>query len=262
MRARNVDINGLERELAEFRDIIDGWVNENVARERRLKDAHERNLHRLERAYEGLIERERNLSERAAENQAEAERYELEAEQALEEANAARELADGLPEQLALLREQVRLERMSIDRAKEKVTSASAMAKLDALRHASATYAERLGLRFEYGDAEKLRLAFKYVDAAAPEREFVLGVRLRGSAYEVVECAPRLENIDALVDECNRTNDFGKFVRDARRGFVAEANANGETRDARAPPKKGIDVDRSPRPSSARVLRSSRRRLD
>ena len=115
-------------------------------------------------------------------------------------------------------------------------------------------------MRFEYGDAEKLRLAFKYVDAAAPEREFVLGVRLRGSAYEVVECAPRLENIDALVDECNRTNDFGKFVRDARRGFVAEAN--GETRDARAPPKKGIDVDRSPRPSSARVLRSSRRRLD
>ena len=76
MRARNVDVNGLERELAEFRDIIDGWINENVARERRLKDAHERNLHRLEREYEGLIERERNLSERAAENQAEAERYE------------------------------------------------------------------------------------------------------------------------------------------------------------------------------------------
>ena len=79
MRARNVDVNGLERELAEFRDIIDGWVNENVARERRLKDAHERNLHRLEREYEGLIARERNLSEHAAENQAEAERYELEA---------------------------------------------------------------------------------------------------------------------------------------------------------------------------------------
>ena len=57
MRARNVDVNGLERELAEFRDIIDGWINENVARERRLKDAHERNLHRLEREYEGLIER-------------------------------------------------------------------------------------------------------------------------------------------------------------------------------------------------------------
>ena len=39
---------------------------------------------RLERVCEALIERERNLSERAAENQAEAEWYELEAEQALE----------------------------------------------------------------------------------------------------------------------------------------------------------------------------------
>ena len=36
-RHRDVDVADLERELAEFRDIIDGWVGENVARERRLK---------------------------------------------------------------------------------------------------------------------------------------------------------------------------------------------------------------------------------
>ena len=92
------------------------------------------------------------------------------------------------------------------------------MAKLDALRGASAMYAERLGLRFEYGEAERLRLVFKYVDARAPEREFTFAVRLRGTAYEVVECAPMLASIDALLAECNRSNDFGKFVRDARRG--------------------------------------------
>ena len=104
-RHRDVDVADLERELAEFRDIIDGWVGENVARERRLRDAHDRRILRLEREYDALINRERELSERAAENAREAERYETEAEQALEETNAARELAEGLPEQLAALRE-------------------------------------------------------------------------------------------------------------------------------------------------------------
>jgi hypothetical protein len=107
-RHRDVDVADLERELAEFRDIIDGWVGENVARERRLKDAHDRQILKLEREYDALINRERELSERAADNAREAERYEMEAEQALEETNAARELAEGLPEQLAALRERVR----------------------------------------------------------------------------------------------------------------------------------------------------------
>jgi kinetochore protein Spc25 len=248
-RHRDVDVADLERELAEFRDIIDGWVGENVARERRLKDAHDRQILKLEREYDALINRERELSERAADNAREAERYEMEAEQALEETNAARELAEGLPEQLAALRERVREERTAIEHAKDKATGTSAMAKLDALRGASAMYAERLGLRFEYGEAERLRLVFKYVDARAPEREFTFAVRLRGTAYEVMECAPMLASIDALLAECNRSNDFGKFVRDARKAFVELANGD-----------DGVGALASPRASAGRATRSNSRR--
>lgn len=221
---RDVDVDDLAQELAKYRDVIDSWAREAIDRERRIEGARERKAHRLEREHAALIERERELASRAAEHAAEATRVELEAEQAAEEAERARELAEGLPEQLARERESVRVERLAVERDEQKATGTSAMAKLEALKEARKMYAERLGLTFEYGASERLRLKFKYIDARAPEREFVLAVRLRGASYEVVECSPRVDGLDALVRECNRSNDFGKFVRDARRAFVALAN--------------------------------------
>jgi kinetochore protein Spc25 len=252
-----LDVDSLQTELDEFKEIITAWVEENVHRERRLRDAHETQLRRFEREYEGLIERERNLSAKAAENQAEAERFELEAEQALEETNAAKELAEGLPEQLSLLRERVRLEKMSLDQAAAKTKGSSALSKLEALRHAARTYSERLGLKFEYGAEEKLRLVFKYIDANAPEREFAFAVRLRDAMYEVVECEPALREMDGLLRECNRSNDFGAFVRGVRKAFVAHAErGGGDFAGARAgggaSPSRGGTT-------TGRVLRSARR---
>lgn len=253
-----LDVDSLQTELDEFKEIITAWVEENVQRERRLRDAHETQLRRFEREYEGLIERERNLSAKAAENQAEAERFELEAEQALEETNAAKELAEGLPEQLSLLRERVRLEKMSLDQAAAKTKGSSALSKLEALRHAARTYSERLGLKFEYGAEEKLRLVFKYIDANAPEREFAFAVRLRDAMYEVVECEPALREMDGLLRECNRSNDFGAFVRGVRKAFVAHAERggggdfSGARADGGASPSRGGTT-------TGRVLRSARR---
>ena len=251
-----LDVDSLQTELDEFKEIISAWVEENVHRERRLRDAHETQLRRFEREYEGLVERERNLSAKAAENQAEAERFELEAEQALEETNAAKELAEGLPEQLSLLRERVRLEKMSLDQAAAKTKGSSALSKLDALRHAARMYSERLGLKFEYGAEEKLRLVFKYIDANAPEREFAFAVRLRDAMYEVVECEPALSEMDGLLRECNRSNDFGAFVRGVRKAFVAHAErGGGDLPGARA----GVGGSPSRGGPTGRVLRSARR---
>lgn len=221
---RDIDVEDLANELAKYRDVIESWTREAIDRERRIDAARERKMLRLEREHKMLIERERDLASRAAEHAADATRVELEAEQAAEEAERARELAEGLPEQLARERESVRTERLAVERDEQKATGTSAMAKLEALKEAKKMYAERLGLTFEYGASERLRLKFKYIDARAPEREFVLAVRLRGASYEVVECSPTLDSLDALVRECNRSNDFGKFVRDARRAFVALAN--------------------------------------
>lgn len=249
------DVENLQTELAEFKEIISAWVEENVHRERRLRDAHETNLRRFEREYEGLVERERNLSAKAAENQAEAERFELEAEQALEETNAAKELAEGLPEQLSLLRERVRLEKMSLDQAAAKTKGSSALSKLEALRHAARMYSERLGLKFEYGAEEKLRLVFKYIDANAPEKEFAFAVRLRDAMYEVVECEPALSEMDGLLRECNRSNDFGAFVRSVRKAFVACAEPGGGNLD-----RIHANVGGSPsRLTAGRALRKARR---
>lgn len=44
--------------------------------------------------------------------------------------------------------------------------------------------------------------------------------------YEVMECVLMLVLIDVLFVECNCLNDFGKFVRDARKAFVEFANGD------------------------------------
>jgi len=58
-----------------------------------------------------------------------------------------------------------------------------------------------------------------------------------------------LGSIDALLAECNRSNDFGKFVRDARRAFVELANGDA-----------GVGALASPRASAGRATRISTRR--
>ena len=245
----DIDVDDLERELTEFRDVVDGWRREQLARERRIDDARSHRRRLLERERDGLLRREQELIAKQSEHAAEATRIELEMEQSREEAERARELAEGLPERLAREREALRNERSTLEREEGKVVGTSAMAKLDALREAREMYAERLGLWFEYGQGERLRLRFKYVDARAPEKEFVLAVRLRGSAYEVVECEPAIEMIESLARECNRSNDFGKFVRDVRRAFVALANGTIAMDDADPGSPTMVETRRSTRSS-------------
>ena len=51
-RASAIDTRDLQRELEEYRDVIDAWVDENAQRARRLRDAHERELHKLKLQHE------------------------------------------------------------------------------------------------------------------------------------------------------------------------------------------------------------------
>jgi len=229
-RAQTIDVEDLARELEEYRSVIDSWVDENIQRARALRDRHARALAKLEREYDSLCARERELSAKAHENQMQCERAEVDAERAREATEMAKALAEGLPEQLAALRAKTESDRRNVRAMRDAQSASSANAKLEALKHASETYGARLGLRFAYGEEEKLALKFKYIDERAPDREFTFGVRLDGSTYEVVECEPEVDEIYTLVRECNRTNDFGKFVRDARRAFVAHCAAQRRAR--------------------------------
>jgi uncharacterized protein (DUF983 family) len=49
-----------------------------------------------------------------------------------------------------------------------------------------------------------------------------------GDVYRVMQCAPEVELLDALVTELNATNNFSLFVQALRRSFVALAAAQVE----------------------------------
>jgi hypothetical protein len=93
----------------------------------------------------------------------------------------------------------------------------------------SIAFYRRLGLRFDCLEGEQLKLTFTQIDAAEPTREFIIAVSVDdGDVYRVMQCAPEVELLDALVTELNATNNFSLFVQALRRSFVALAAAQVE----------------------------------
>ena len=89
----------------------------------------------------------------------------------------------------------------------------------------SALY-KKLGLDFERVENDQLRLCFTQVDAARPQREFSLQVRVDANdVYHVTRVEPGVAALPALVEELNATNDFSRFVRSMRAAFKAGAAA-------------------------------------
>jgi len=78
-----------------------------------------------------------------------------------------------------------------------------------------------MGLKFERAKGQ-VRLAFKYIDPQAPEREFSFGVKLdEGDNYQVMECSPPLQGLEPLLAQLKQHNDLPYFVQALRRRFRA-----------------------------------------
>lgn len=81
---------------------------------------------------------------------------------------------------------------------------------------------KRLGLEFDKIHDDKLRLSFTQVDPLDPGRKFAFSLNVTPSdAYEVEDCVPPLPpgQLEGLVSELNRHNDFSRFVQLMRRAF-------------------------------------------
>ena len=97
--------------------------------------------------------------------------------------------------------------------------------RVDELTKGAALY-KKLGLDFERVENDQLRLCFTQVDAARPQREFSLQVRVDANdVYHVTRVEPGVAALPALVEELNATNDFSRFVRSMRAAFKAGAAA-------------------------------------
>jgi hypothetical protein len=166
------------------------------------------------------------LDERASLAAAAGEAKENRSELAALNAQAqARERA--LAEEVAVLRRSVAARRAEAEaRAAEASAGAAAhAARVGEMTHGLGFYQARLGLRFESVAGDNLRLVFSRVSRADPRRECFFSVRVtEGNAYELRECEPKVEGVDAMLAEINRTNNFARLVCQMRQAFVDAVN--------------------------------------
>ena len=215
-----VDLDLLQGELDAARGRVEMWCAQRELSMKEAVAAHKTNMMESEEQYVRLVEKEKDLaaSGEEAQRRKEYERGELEALR--EEAAQAKELGEGLPQQLQALREQVRREEQELEGNVRALEGEEAVERrtLDAHLTAVAAYGDRLGLRFEIGDAEDFReFFFRNVDPNAHAREFMVAVRVRASGgYELVDADPDVEALTALLEECNASDNLSKFVRGAR----------------------------------------------
>ncbi|EFJ44453.1 hypothetical protein VOLCADRAFT_121319, partial [Volvox carteri f. nagariensis] len=93
--------------------------------------------------------------------------------------------------------------------------------QLDNLRQQSALFGERFGLHFRTRVPGEFTVVMTCIDARDPDKEFCVAVRMAlGDVYTVTKCEPLVPDLDELVDQVNRTNDFGAFVKASSVEFV------------------------------------------
>ena len=202
-----IDLDALNKELDQARSNVEMWM---ARRELSMKEqvaVHKTNMAVAEEEYVSLVEREKDLATAAEELARRQEYQQAELDALQEEAAQAKELGEDLPQQLQTLRAQVTTEKDDLEREQTKITGEE-MVKAQMLQaHLSAVdlYRDRLGLRFEIGD----------------EREFMVAVRVVDSGgYELMDCDPDMgDQAQALLAECNRTDNLSGFVRGIRKLF-------------------------------------------
>ncbi|GIL50233.1 hypothetical protein Vafri_6461 [Volvox africanus] len=96
--------------------------------------------------------------------------------------------------------------------------------QLDNLRRQAARFTERFGLHFRSQTPGDFTVVMTHIDPKDHKKEFSVAVRMApNDVYTVTKCDPHVPDLDELVNEVNRTNDFAAFVKAVRSRFVAVA---------------------------------------
>ena len=238
-------LSRLQSNLDKVREQFDAWANERVAFGEKQRQVYLSEWERLGQQRQVLEEKE-NAYERAAQRLAEhveMERQELDAIEASVAQLRARAVV--MPERQRELERDIEERKMELERRRAALNECeeARRTRLMHLQKALVWYRDRLGLRFDRvggsrGPASgtfdgKVRVLFNRLDPRDATREFAFTVYVdeRSDAFCVESCQPELDEsayacvgygqLSDLVDELNRTNDFGAFVAKMRKCFKA-----------------------------------------
>ncbi|KAL9252959.1 Kinetochore protein SPC25-like protein [Drosera capensis] len=93
----------------------------------------------------------------------------------------------------------------------------------DEMEGAVGWYNRVLGFQIDGGHGVKF--TFANINKECPSEEFSLTIRHANDTYTLLSCNPRLDDIEDLVRELNRTNGLFRFVRVVREKFLKAAGS-------------------------------------
>lgn len=130
-----------------------------------------------------------------------------------------------------LLKEDAEREAEANQAATELAAQRDAMdVRLGQLEVLLGTYRERLGLDLSSHGSKACQLAFSLLDAASPERQFVVTLSLDESGrYQALSCSPVVPELPRLLSDLNEAAissqaAFSSFICALRRSFQKVAN--------------------------------------
>lgn len=183
-------------------------------------------LLRCAAAIQNLRERETALQGKAAGLAREAGQQQALEQRLVTELGAARAQEAALPRKIEVLRSEVeaRLAKAAEGERAAQDARAVRQGKLDAVRNCVALYGQRLGLRFEYEEADTLKLVFTLIDPKDHAREFSFALHVHDdNTYSLRDCSPPVEGAAQLLADLTGDNNFAGFVRTMRAKFVEMA---------------------------------------
>lgn len=220
-----IDIDGLQREIADARIVFDKWVTDNIQAALDLKAKHQNMAREARATVQALQEREKRLeSEVSALKMQQArdktEVADLEQQLAVKMAEVE-EIPRRLQELQAMVDEEeqrTRNEAQQVD-----VQMAQVRRELESVQTKIRMIEESLGLRIEQSISDnRLRFLLNRLDPTAPERLFTFDVRVTNDGYVVPTCSPDLPELPTLLATLNENpNEFFRFVRSMRQAFKA-----------------------------------------
>ncbi|XP_031568128.1 kinetochore protein Spc25-like [Actinia tenebrosa] len=81
-------------------------------------------------------------------------------------------------------------------------------------------FEDRLALTFKKIDEDHLQFVFKCIDPNDWEKAFFFTVSVSSDKqYSVKDCVPEVEDLESMVQELNKTDNFSKFVISMRKKF-------------------------------------------
>ncbi|XP_066302313.1 kinetochore protein Spc25-like [Branchiostoma lanceolatum] len=216
------ELQNLDGNLKQVQEtLLNKWTGEGLTKHLAQQKQQHAECMAQARADISKLEESVDSFRRQAENNKEAIQQRIDQMQtARQDIEKVKMQTEGMSKQEAELRGMIGTSVQQIAKEKELILAQDKVTKqkMEELQKAVVFFKDRLGLKFRKLDGGRLQFSFTLIDAKDPDRAFVFTLKV-DSKYEVVDCDPKVSDLDDLVAKLNATNNLSAFVQTMRKRF-------------------------------------------